>query len=108
MLVLKVTDDLHCIKFKARSGAFINRFEAFNVAMQTSMHRSEFSALDQIVPEAAHHAPAGVDPKARVLQPLDSLAVPAAAAAPPTAKSTAPPEMESTARSKKAKEKKKS
>ncbi|SGY56018.1 BQ5605_C006g04102 [Microbotryum silenes-dioicae] len=114
MLVLKVTDDLQrpdcrssCIKFKTRSGAFINRFEAFNVAMQTSMHGSEPSALDQIVLEAAHHAPAGFDPKARVLQPLDSLAVPAAAAAPPTAKSTATPEMESTARGKNAKKKKK-
>ncbi|SCZ94304.1 BZ3500_MvSof-1268-A1-R1_Chr12-2g03810 [Microbotryum saponariae] len=65
MLVLKVTDDLQCIKFKTRSGAFIKRFEAFNVAMQTSMHGSEPSALDQIVPAAAHHASAGVDPKGR-------------------------------------------
>ncbi|KDE02521.1 hypothetical protein MVLG_06930 [Microbotryum lychnidis-dioicae p1A1 Lamole] len=69
------------------------------------MHGSKPSALDQIVPEAAHHAPAGFDPKAWVLQPLDSLAVPAAAAAPPTAKSAATPEMESTARGKKAKKK---
>ncbi|SCV73053.1 BQ2448_6978 [Microbotryum intermedium] len=57
ILVLKVTDDVQCIKFKTRSGAFINRFEAFNLAMQTKMHGSEPPASVEAFPVAARDTP---------------------------------------------------
>lgn len=36
-LVLKVTDDETCLKFRARSAIIINRFEAFSRSMTASM-----------------------------------------------------------------------
>ncbi|GAA5889425.1 hypothetical protein JCM16303_005559 [Sporobolomyces ruberrimus] len=33
LLVIKVTDDITCIKFKTRSTVFLNRFDAFNRAL---------------------------------------------------------------------------
>ncbi|EGG01692.1 uncharacterized protein MELLADRAFT_30850, partial [Melampsora larici-populina 98AG31] len=36
-LVLKVTDDTKCLKFKTRSAVFLNRFDAFNRTMIEKM-----------------------------------------------------------------------
>ncbi|EIN05713.1 signal recognition particle SRP9/SRP14 subunit [Punctularia strigosozonata HHB-11173 SS5] len=36
-LVLKITDDTSCIKFKTQSSIFLNRFEALNLSLMTKM-----------------------------------------------------------------------
>ncbi|KAJ3783692.1 signal recognition particle SRP9 SRP14 subunit [Lentinula aff. detonsa] len=36
-LVLKITDDLSCIKFKTYSSIFLNRFEALNLSLMEKM-----------------------------------------------------------------------
>ncbi|KAJ6620417.1 signal recognition particle, SRP9/SRP14 subunit [Mycena sp. CBHHK59/15] len=36
-LVLKITDDVTCIKFKTYSSIFLNRFEALNLALTEKM-----------------------------------------------------------------------
>ncbi|KAJ3712488.1 signal recognition particle, SRP9/SRP14 subunit, partial [Lentinula raphanica] len=36
-LVLKITDDVSCIKFKTYSSIFLNRFEALNFSLMEKM-----------------------------------------------------------------------
>ncbi|THH29976.1 hypothetical protein EUX98_g4217 [Antrodiella citrinella] len=36
-LVLKITDDLTCLKFKTHSSIFLNRFEALNLSLMQKM-----------------------------------------------------------------------
>jgi len=36
-LVLKITDDVECIKFKTHSSIFLNRFDALNLSLLTKM-----------------------------------------------------------------------
>ncbi|GAA6018045.1 hypothetical protein JCM11491_000048 [Sporobolomyces phaffii] len=50
LLVIKVTDDVRCIKFKTRSTVYLNRFDAFNRAMMT---RFQNRKSDKVVPTVA-------------------------------------------------------
>lgn len=38
LLVLKVTDDCKCLKFKTRSAVYLNRFDTFTRTMTEKMH----------------------------------------------------------------------
>ncbi|KAK4048565.1 hypothetical protein OIV83_004733 [Microbotryomycetes sp. JL201] len=66
LLVLKVTDDAKCIKFKTHSSAFLNRFEQLNrdltAAMQNKRQRSRqhTDIADEAI--AAKGDQAGTDP----------------------------------------------
>ncbi|WVR09030.1 hypothetical protein IAU60_006090 [Kwoniella sp. DSM 27419] len=40
-LVLKMTDDVKCIKYKSHSSIILNRFEALNLRLLTSMSNSK-------------------------------------------------------------------
>ncbi|KAK4046366.1 hypothetical protein OIO90_006588 [Microbotryomycetes sp. JL221] len=44
LLVLKVTDDTRCIKFKTQSSVFLNRFEQLNKTMIASMLNKKTAA----------------------------------------------------------------
>ncbi|KAI0084350.1 signal recognition particle, SRP9/SRP14 subunit [Irpex rosettiformis] len=52
-LVLKITDDTTCIKFKTYSSVFVNRFEALNLSLMQKMQNRR-------------QAPAEVSPSAEV------------------------------------------
>ncbi|CAH7688120.1 signal recognition particle, SRP9/SRP14 subunit [Phakopsora pachyrhizi] len=48
LLVLKVTDDRKCLKFKTRSAAYLNRFDQFNRTMiQKIQNRNQDKKEDQ-------------------------------------------------------------
>ncbi|KAL1720453.1 signal recognition particle, SRP9/SRP14 subunit [Schizophyllum commune] len=49
-LVLKITDDRTCLKFKTNSSVFLNRFEALNLTLMRKMQNTK--------PPAATPAPA--------------------------------------------------
>ncbi|KAF9484815.1 signal recognition particle SRP9 SRP14 subunit [Pholiota conissans] len=40
-LVLKITDDVTCLKFKTNSSIFLNRFEALNLSLMQKMQNSK-------------------------------------------------------------------
>ncbi|KAF8630105.1 hypothetical protein AX17_005501 [Amanita inopinata Kibby_2008] len=48
-LVLKITDDTSCIKFKTYSSIFLNRFEALNLSLMQKMQNKR--------PEEPHEPP---------------------------------------------------
>jgi len=91
LLVLKVTDDNKCLKFKTRSAVYLNRFELMTRAMMEQMQ-------DVQAKKAAEPEPAS---KADPTHPKD----PSSASAPPplsSAAKAAPP----SSKKKKAKKKK--
>ncbi|KAJ7166713.1 signal recognition particle, SRP9/SRP14 subunit [Mycena filopes] len=79
-LVLKITDNTTCIKFKTYSSIFLNRFEALNLSLMEKMqnHRkAEPPAAPDVV--MAAQSPAGGD---AVPAAAASSAVPSASGAP--------------------------
>ncbi|KAG6830928.1 hypothetical protein H0H92_013856 [Tricholoma furcatifolium] len=58
-LVLKITDNVTCIKFKTYSSIFLNRFEALNLSLMQKMQNKRPPTPQ---PAAAPLAPPTVDP----------------------------------------------
>ncbi|GAA5911885.1 uncharacterized protein JCM6883_000722 [Sporobolomyces salmoneus] len=53
LLVIKVTDDVTCIKFKTRSTVFLNRFDVFNrQLLERFQNRQQKKPLPSAVPAA--------------------------------------------------------
>ncbi|THH11880.1 hypothetical protein EW146_g7888 [Bondarzewia mesenterica] len=61
-LVLKITDDESCIKFKTHSSVFLNRFESLNLSLMQKM-----SNIRQLPPSAS--APASA-PRTATASPM--------------------------------------
>ncbi|KII90230.1 hypothetical protein PLICRDRAFT_40427 [Plicaturopsis crispa FD-325 SS-3] len=77
-LVLKITDNTTCLKFKTYSSIFLNRFEALNLSLMQKMQNHR-------VPE-----PAAPQPLAPAEPAKDAAAAsPAPAVAPPTPQASA-------------------
>ncbi|KAI0061254.1 signal recognition particle, SRP9/SRP14 subunit [Artomyces pyxidatus] len=57
-LVLKITDDTTCIKFKTHSSIFLNRFEALNRSLLQKMINRRPPAIPIPTPRAATASPA--------------------------------------------------
>ncbi|KIY68281.1 signal recognition particle, SRP9/SRP14 subunit [Cylindrobasidium torrendii FP15055 ss-10] len=72
-LVLKITDDTECIKFKTQSSIFLNRFEALNLSLMEKMQNKRAAP---IVLETARAPEAA---RASTPQPAAVQSVPAAA-----------------------------
>ncbi|KAG8759973.1 hypothetical protein FRC14_004415 [Serendipita sp. 396] len=59
ILILKVTDDKVCLKYKTQSSIMLNRFEAFNLSMMTKMQNRQpsqpptYSATSAAAPSSA-------------------------------------------------------
>ncbi|PPR08274.1 hypothetical protein CVT24_001114 [Panaeolus cyanescens] len=58
-LVLKITDNANCIKFKTNSSIFLNRFESLNLTLMQKMQNKQrqeppqvAAAVPDVVPEA--------------------------------------------------------
>ncbi|KAI0370994.1 signal recognition particle SRP9/SRP14 subunit [Pilatotrama ljubarskyi] len=68
-LVLKITDDTTCLKFKTHSSVFLNRFDALNLALMQKMQNRRPTQAS-IATTAAAQIPASASPQ-----------IPAAAAA---------------------------
>ncbi|KAJ9095629.1 hypothetical protein QFC21_005500 [Naganishia friedmannii] len=51
-LVLKVTDDIKCLKYKTYSSIILNRFESLNLRLLTSMASPRVRAVPTIAPTA--------------------------------------------------------
>ncbi|KAJ7657746.1 signal recognition particle, SRP9/SRP14 subunit [Mycena polygramma] len=62
-LVLKITDNTTCIKFKTYSSIFLNRFEALNLSLMEKMQNRR-KAEPPAAPEPAATAPSVADPVA--------------------------------------------
>ncbi|TFK66847.1 signal recognition particle, SRP9/SRP14 subunit [Pluteus cervinus] len=79
-LVLKITDDTRCIKFKTYSSIFLNRFEALNLSLMQKMQNRR--------PEPPVHAPVSLQAQGHAattstdMQGDDAGAHPAPSAAP--------------------------
>ncbi|KAF7333685.1 Signal recognition particle protein [Mycena sanguinolenta] len=52
-LVLKITDNITCIKFKTYSSIFLNRFEALNLSLMEKMQNRRKVEPPQTIPEPA-------------------------------------------------------
>ncbi|WVF65497.1 hypothetical protein IAT40_000225 [Kwoniella sp. CBS 6097] len=52
-LVLKVTDDVKCIKYKSHSSIILNRFESLNLRLLTQMSNSKRRPQTQSQPSSA-------------------------------------------------------
>ncbi|KAJ7036329.1 signal recognition particle, SRP9/SRP14 subunit [Mycena alexandri] len=79
-LVLKITDNTTCIKFKTYSSIFLNRFEALNLSLMEKMQnrrKVEAPVTPDVVMAAPSPAPADVVPATAA-----SSAVPSASGAP--------------------------
>ncbi|KAJ7930598.1 signal recognition particle, SRP9/SRP14 subunit [Mycena leptocephala] len=74
-LVLKITDNTTCIKFKTYSSIFLNRFEALNLSLMEKMQNRR-KVEPPAVPAPAVPTPSGVDTVA------GSSATPSASGAP--------------------------
>ncbi|PVG02776.1 signal recognition particle, SRP9/SRP14 subunit [Serendipita vermifera] len=57
LLVLKVTDDHSCIKYKTRSSIMLNRFEAFNLSIMSKMQNRRPQPLPTAVTAVAQAPP---------------------------------------------------
>jgi len=58
-LVLKITDDVSCIKFKTYSSIFLNRFEALNLSLMEKMQNKRPPVQPPpTAPQAAADSPA--------------------------------------------------
>ncbi|KAF8646219.1 hypothetical protein AX16_007360 [Volvariella volvacea WC 439] len=75
-LVLKITDDTTCIKFKTYSSIFLNRFEALNLSLMQKMTNK------RQLPPAVSSGPAS--------QPTPTEEAPASQASAPTASAVTP------------------
>ncbi|KAJ7676426.1 signal recognition particle, SRP9/SRP14 subunit [Mycena rosella] len=75
-LVLKITDNTTCIKFKTYSSIFLNRFEALNLSLMEKMQNRR-----KVEPPAQPDEPMPVAPSAGDTAPVSS-AAPSAAGAP--------------------------
>ncbi|KIP05708.1 hypothetical protein PHLGIDRAFT_107899 [Phlebiopsis gigantea 11061_1 CR5-6] len=61
-LVLKITDDTTCLKFKTFSSVFLNRFEALNLSlMQKMQNRKPVQQPTPVATAGAEPAPATPD-----------------------------------------------
>ncbi|KAF7344968.1 Signal recognition particle protein [Mycena venus] len=79
-LVLKITDNTTCIKFKTYSSIFLNRFEALNLSLMEKMQNRRKVEPPAANPEpVAASTPSGADP---VVAAATSSATPAAGGAP--------------------------
>ncbi|KAJ7028074.1 signal recognition particle, SRP9/SRP14 subunit [Mycena alexandri] len=79
-LVLKITDNTTCIKFKTYSSIFLNRFEALNLSLMEKMQnrrKVEVPVTPDVVMAAPSPVPADVVPATAA-----SSAVPSASGAP--------------------------
>ncbi|KAF9447382.1 signal recognition particle, SRP9/SRP14 subunit [Macrolepiota fuliginosa MF-IS2] len=76
-LVLKITDDTTCIKFKTFSSIFLNRFEALNLSLIEKMQNRRKEEQAQSIPDqpmpAVENAPEA---------PISSVAIQSASVAP--------------------------
>ncbi|KZT25013.1 signal recognition particle, SRP9/SRP14 subunit [Neolentinus lepideus HHB14362 ss-1] len=65
-LVLKITDDVTCLKFKTYSSIFLNRFEALNLSLMQKMQNQRAAPVGssmQVDPEPTRAGtPAGSTP----------------------------------------------
>lgn len=52
-LVLKITDNVTCLKFKTSHSVFLNRFEALNLSLMQKMQNRRFRVSAPAVVEAA-------------------------------------------------------
>ncbi|KAL1692675.1 signal recognition particle, SRP9/SRP14 subunit [Schizophyllum commune] len=68
-LVLKITDDRTCLKFKTNSSVFLNRFEALNLSLMRKMQNTKPPA-----------APPAADVEMREATPVPATPAPAAPA----------------------------
>ncbi|KAJ7278885.1 signal recognition particle, SRP9/SRP14 subunit [Mycena rebaudengoi] len=75
-LVLKITDDTTCIKFKTYSSIFLNRFEALNLSLMEKMQNRQKEEPPAVVEEPA---------KASVARDVSMPPAPAASSAAPAA-----------------------
>jgi len=66
-LILKITDDTTCVKYKTRSSIILNRFEALNLSLMRKMQNRK-APVAIIIPEIAP----GSGPNASA-QPVDGL-----------------------------------
>ncbi|KAF4623364.1 hypothetical protein D9613_002346 [Agrocybe pediades] len=55
-LILKITDDTTCIKFKTNSSIFLNRFESLNISLMQKMQNQ--TPRDTATPTAEANVPA--------------------------------------------------
>ncbi|CAL1697723.1 unnamed protein product [Somion occarium] len=69
-LVLKITDNTTCLKFKTHSSVFLNRFEALNLSLMQKMQNRRPTAPTH-APEASadHPVQASTAPQAPVATP---------------------------------------
>jgi signal recognition particle subunit SRP9 len=66
-LVLKITDDTTCLKFKTYSSIFLNRFEALNLSlMQKMQNRQEPERVASSISAPSQPAPAAAAPSSAV------------------------------------------
>jgi len=71
-LVLKITDDVQCIKYKTHSSVFLNRFEALNLSLMEKMQNvttSETQDVDMADTTQAGGRKAGPANQAQDTQP---------------------------------------
>ncbi|KIK55711.1 hypothetical protein GYMLUDRAFT_47670 [Collybiopsis luxurians FD-317 M1] len=65
-LVLKITDNVSCIKFKTYSSIFLNRFEALNLSLMEKMQNTRVlhppTQSDQIDHPSSRNSPAPPPP----------------------------------------------
>ncbi|CAK5268691.1 unnamed protein product [Mycena citricolor] len=67
-LVLKITDNTKCIKFKTSSSVFLNRFEALNLSlMQKMQNRQQPKVPDHSSPPPPVSSSAPIDATATVV-----------------------------------------
>ncbi|KAI0338617.1 signal recognition particle, SRP9/SRP14 subunit [Trametopsis cervina] len=71
-LVLKITDDNTCIKFKTYSSVFLNRFEALNLSLMQKMQNS------RPAPQVSNPVVSTLESVSQSLQDVAAAAVPAA------------------------------
>jgi len=57
-LVLKVTDNTTCLKFKTYSSVYLNRFDAFNLALMKKMQNRKRPELSSAIPASGDTAAA--------------------------------------------------
>ncbi|GJE95621.1 signal recognition particle, SRP9/SRP14 subunit [Phanerochaete sordida] len=68
-LVLKITDDTTCLKFKTYSSIFLNRFEALNLSLMQKMQNRKpapQTAGTPVIPQDA--ATAAAEPSTPIIQ----------------------------------------
>ncbi|OBZ74870.1 Signal recognition particle protein [Grifola frondosa] len=65
-LVLKITDDTTCLKFKTHSSIFLNRFDALNLSLMQKMQNRQPAQASAAVPQAQ---PSDTTAKESISQP---------------------------------------